>query len=149
MIDMTSKGKGNQEIVTLTVTEVDYMRLTNLIQTLRGNKSVDKIYLDYLELELQKASKVDSKLITPDFVTMNSIVHISFLGTNKTMELRLAYPRNANFSEGSISILSPLGCALLGYKSGDVVSFKVPKGEQQVKIEKVIYQPEANGEDLV
>jgi regulator of nucleoside diphosphate kinase len=76
-------------------------------------------------------------------------MNVVFLDSNKTMELRLVYPQNANFSKGLISVLSPLGCALLGYRAGDVVTFKAPKGEQRVQIEKVIYQPEANGEDLL
>lgn len=135
--------------VTITVTQLDFLRLTKLIQTIRNNKSVDPIYLDFLGLELQKALKIDSKLITPDFVTMNSVLNVFFLDSGKTMELRLVYPQSANFSNGLISVLSPLGCALLGYKAGDVVTFNAPKGEQKVRIEKVIYQPEANGEDLL
>jgi len=135
--------------VTITVTQLDFLRLTKLIQTIRNNKSVDPVYLEFLGLELQKALKIDSKLITPDFITMNSVLNVFFLDSGKTMELRLVYPQSANFSNGLISVLSPLGCALLGYKAGDVVTFNAPKGEQKVRIEKVIYQPEANGEDLL
>lgn len=142
---MNISGSG----VTITVTQLDFLRLTKLIQTIRNNKSVDPIYLDFLGLELQKALKIDSKLITPDFVTMNSVLNVFFLDSGKTMELRLVYPQSANLSNGLISVLSPLGCALLGYKAGDVVTFNAPKGEQKVRIEKVIYQPEANGEDLL
>lgn len=146
---MAKKVNITESGVTITVTQLDYLRLTNLIQTIRDNKSVDPIYLQYLGMELQKALKIDSKLITPDFITMNSVMNVVFLDTGKTMELRLVYPQNANFSKGLISVLSPLGCALLGYKAGDTVSFKAPIGEQKVMIEKVIYQPEANGEDLL
>mgnify|MGYP001806611102 CR=1 FL=1 len=146
---MAKKRNIIENDVTMTVTQFDFLKLTNLIQTLRDNKSVDTEYLKFLGLELQKALKIDSKLITPDFVTMNSVLNVVFLDTGKTMELRLVYPQNANFSKGLISVLSPLGCALLGYEAGDVVTFKAPKGEQKVKIEKVIYQPEANGEDLL
>ena len=145
---MSKKVKISESGVAITVTQVDFLRLTTLVKTLRENKSVDPVYLEFLGLELQKAIMVDSKLITPDFVTMNSVLNVVFLDSGKTMELRLVYPQNANFAKGLISVLSPLGCALLGYKAGDVVTFKAPKGEQKVKIEKVIYQPEANGEDL-
>lgn len=142
---MNISGSG----VTITVTQLDFLRLTKLIQTIRNNKSVDPVYLEFLGLELQKALKIDSKLITPDFITMNSVLNVFFLDSGKTMELRLVYPQSANLSNGLISVLSPLGCALLGYKAGDVVTFNAPKGEQKVRIEKVIYQPEANGEDLL
>lgn len=146
---MTKKEENNKNSVTLTITQLDYLRLTKLIQTLRKNKSFDITYLDFLDIELEKASKTDSKLITPDFVTMNSVINVVFLETKKAMELRLVYPQDTNFAKGLISVLSPLGCALLGYKAGDMVSFKAPKGEQIVRIDKVIYQPEANGEDLL
>lgn len=149
VIGMRKKKKITKEDNTITVTELDYLRLRGLIQKLHENNSMDNKYLYFLDLELQRALKIDSKLITPDFVTMNSITEITFLDTKKTMELRLVYPHNANFSKGLISVLSPLGCALLGYKAGDIVTFEAPKGEQKVRIEKVIYQPEANGEDLI
>lgn len=148
-MSMARKADILEKDVTITVTQLDYLRLTNLIQNLRDSRSVDTEYLKFLGIELKKALKVDSKSITPDFVTMNSVMNVVFLDSNKTMELRLVYPQNANFSNGLISVLSPLGCALLGYRAGDVVTFKAPKGEQRVQIEKVIYQPEANGEDLL
>jgi regulator of nucleoside diphosphate kinase len=146
---MAKKENITEKGITITVTQLDYLRLSKLIQTLRDNKSVDPQYLQFLGIELQKALKIDSKLITPDFVTMNSVMNVVFLDSGRSMELHLVYPQNANFSNGLISVLSPLGCALLGYKAGDIVTFKAPKGEQKVKIEKVIYQPEANGEDLL
>lgn len=149
VIGMGKKKNNTEEDNTITVTELDYLRLKGLIQKLHGNNVLDIKHLIFLDLELQRALKIDSKLITPDFVTMNSVTAITFLDTKKTMELRLVYPQNANFSKGLISVLSPLGCALLGYKAGDIVTFEAPKGEQKVRIEKVIYQPEANGEDLI
>jgi len=148
IIGMGKKGNITEGDFTITVTELDYLRLRGLIEKLYENNSIDTKYLEFLDLELKKALKVDSKLITPHFVTMNSVTEITFLDTRKTMELRLVYPHNANFSKGLISVLSPLGCALLGYKAGDIVTFEAPKGEQKVRIEKVIYQPEAHGEDL-
>lgn len=144
---MTKKGSVNGD--TITVTQIDYLRLAALIQTLRNNKSVDPEYLEFLGMELQKALKIDSRQITPDFVTMNSAMNVVFLDSGKTMELRLVYPQKANFSQGLISVLSPLGCALLGYRAGDIVTFRAPKGEQRVRIDKVLYQPEAHGEDLM
>lgn len=87
-------------------------------------------------------------MITPDFVTMNSVLKVCFLSTAKTKDLRLVYPNQADFAKGLISVLSPLGCALLGYKKGDVVNFTAPAGELQVRIDDVIYQPEAHGGDL-
>jgi regulator of nucleoside diphosphate kinase len=146
---MTAKMNTIESNATITVTQIDFLRLTRLIQTLRENKSVDMQYLKFLGMELQKALKVDSRLITPDFITMNSVMNVIFIDSGKTMEIRLVYPQNADFSKGLISVLSPCGCALLGYKEGDMVTFQAPKGLQKVKINKVTYQPEAHGEDLL
>ena len=133
----------------LTVTQPDYKRLTSLIQDMHGNKSIDKKYLSYLGLELQKADVIDSRKITPEFITMNSVMDVEFLQSGRKMELRLVYPQEADFTKGLISVLSPLGCALLGYKAGDIIEFEAPAGTQKVHVEKVVYQPEANGEDLL
>lgn len=146
---MSKKSNIQERDVTITVTQVDYLRLTNLIQNLRNNNQIDPEYLKFLNLELQKAAKIDSKAIAPDFITMNSVMTVKFLNIGTLKELRLVYPQQADFSKGLISVLSPLGCALLGYRTGDIVTFKAPIGEQKVKIENVIYQPEANGEDLI
>lgn len=130
------------------VTQVDFYRLSKLVKSLHGNSGIDPVYLKFLNLELQKAEKVDSKQITPDFVTMNSLVRIKFPDTGTSMDIRLVYPQNADLSRGLVSVLSPLGCALLGYRVGDVVTFQAPKNIQKVRIDQVLYQPEANGEDL-
>jgi regulator of nucleoside diphosphate kinase len=145
---MTTNSLSRNNEDKITVTNLDFKRLSQLIQNCRDRKNVDIEYLTFLSRELQRANKIDSKEISPNFVTMNSIINVTFLDSGKTMDLRLVYPQNANFSKGLISILSPLGCALLGYESGDIVTFVAPKGEIQVKINDVIFQPESNGEDL-
>ena len=132
----------------ITVTKVDYSRLNSLILRLLDKKNQDIRELNFLNIEIKRAKKIDSKKITPEFVTMDSLIEVKFLETGKTMVLRLVYPQKANYKEGFISVLSPLGCALLGCKAGDSVLFKAPGGTLAVKIEKVLFQPEANGEDL-
>ena len=132
----------------ITVTKVDYSRLNSLILRLLDKKNQDIRELNFLNIEIKRAKKIDSKKIAPEFVTMDSLIEVKFLETDKTMVLRLVYPQKANYKEGSISVLSPLGCVLLGCKAGDSVLFKAPGGTQAVKIEKVLFQPEANGEDL-
>lgn len=132
----------------ITVTQHDYTMLAQLIQTLRLSKSIDKRYLQYLSKELRDANIIDSQCITPDFVTMNSVIEAKFLETGKIMQLQLAYPAEADFAKGLISVLSPLGCALLGYRASDTISFDAPAGTKSVQICGVIYQPEAHGKDL-
>lgn len=131
------------------ITELDYVRLCNLISSTRDKKSIELKNIEVLGSEIKRARKVDSKKITPEFVTMNSIFEVTDLDTNKLMVLKLVYPNDADFKKGHVSVLSPLGSALLGYKSGDIISFEVPKGVKEIKINKILYQPEANGEYTV
>ena len=89
---MEKKGKLINNSDSITVTNYDFTMLSNLIQRLRNGKSVDDKYLNFLNFELHKATKIDPKLISPDFVTMNSVISVVFLDTMKAMELRLVYP---------------------------------------------------------
>jgi regulator of nucleoside diphosphate kinase len=132
----------------IVVTKVDYLRLNSLILNLLEESSHNIHELNYLNMEIKRATKIDSRKIAPDFVTMDSIIEVTFVEFKKTRELKLVYPHKANFKEGLVSVLSPLGCALLGFKAGDIVTYKSPGGIQSVRIDKVIFQPEANGEDL-
>lgn len=131
------------------LTEVDYVRLNSLIYRLLGKDNQDIRALNFLNIEIKRAKKIYPKKIMSDFVTMDSHIEVKFLETGKTRELKLVYPQNANYEEGLISVLSPLGCALLGFKAGDSVTFEETGRTQTVRIEKVLFQPEANGEDLL
>jgi regulator of nucleoside diphosphate kinase len=132
----------------IVVTKVDYSRLNSLILNMLDDRSSNLFELNYLNMEIKRAKKIDSKKIDPEYVTMNSLIEVTFLDIGKSMVLRLVYPHDSKYKEGLVSVLSPLGCALLGYKAGDSVSFKAPGGTQTVRIDKVLYQPEANGKDL-
>jgi regulator of nucleoside diphosphate kinase len=131
---------------TIQITDLDYNRLNGMINNMR--KSNQKVYNDllFLESELERAKRTNPNEITPEFVTMNSVVEVLDCDTNKAMEVKLVYPKEANFKQGRISVLSPLGSALLGYKVGSEISFDVPSGIKKMKISKIVYQPEANGE---
>jgi regulator of nucleoside diphosphate kinase len=127
------------------ITELDYTRLSNLIWNARKERGIELKNLDALAYELKRAEKVDSKQISPEFITMNSIVQVENVESKIPMTVKIVYPKEANFSKGHVSILSPLGSALLGYKVGDVVQFDAPKGKVNIKILAIEYQPEANG----
>jgi regulator of nucleoside diphosphate kinase len=127
------------------ITELDYTRLSNLIGNARREKGVELKNLDALAHEIKRAEKVDSKKISSEFITMNSIVQVENTESKTPMKIKIVYPQEANFSKGHVSVLSPLGSALLGYKIGDVVQFDAPKGKVNIKILTIEYQPEANG----
>lgn len=131
---------------TIQITDLDYNRLNGMIVSMRKNNQKEYNDLLFLESELERAKRTNPRKITSEFVTMNSVIEVLDCDTNKTMEIRLVYPRDANFKLGKISVLSPLGSALLGYSVGSEISYKVPKGMKKMKISRIIYQPEANGE---
>jgi len=131
------------------ITELDYIRLSKLIGTAKMEKSVELKNLEVLANEIKRAEKIDSKKITPEFVTMNSVVQVFNKETKKAMTIKIVYPKEADFKKGYVSVFSPLGSALLGYKVGDSVLFEAPKGKVGITIEKIEYQPEASGDYLV
>lgn len=131
------------------LTEVDYVRLNSLIYRLLDEDNQDIRALNFLNIEIKRAKKIYPKKVKPDFVTMDSHIEVKFLETGKTRDLKLVYPQKANYEDGLISVLSPLGCALLGFKAGDSVTFVETGRTQTVRIERVLFQPEANGEDLL
>ncbi|MFO7933628.1 MAG: GreA/GreB family elongation factor [Bacteroidales bacterium] len=133
----------------ITITELDYVRLRNLINTELENRNAELKNLKVLKLELQLARKIDSRMIAPEFVTMNSKLELTDLGTGRSMKLTLVYPKESNYREARISVLSPLGSALLGYRVGDTVKFEAPGGLRKIRIDRILYQPEANGEYTV
>lgn len=76
---------------------------------------------------------------------MRSKVRLKDLVSGEARIYSLVLPSEANFSEGKISVLAPIGTAILGYKLGDTIEWPVPSGLRRLKVDKIIYQPEAAG----
>jgi regulator of nucleoside diphosphate kinase len=89
---------------------------------------------------------VDSRDVPPDVVTVNSKVELLDLDKNEKMIFVLVFPNEADINQGKISILAPVGTAILGYRVGDKVIRRVPAGQRRIKIQKILYQPEASGD---
>jgi regulator of nucleoside diphosphate kinase len=68
------------------------------------------------------------------------------LNNNKQIQFQIVYPENANIKENKISIFSPIATALIGYKTGDEIEWIVPAGLTKIRIDEIIYQPEAAGD---
>lgn len=130
----------------LFVTEVDKDRLQKLINEFKEFGQGNKDYLDVLENELERAQVVTSKEIPNGVITMNSMVRLKDLDTGEEMIYTLVYPADAELAEDKISIMAPVGTAILGYREGDVVKWKVPGGLVQLSVESILYQPEASGD---
>jgi regulator of nucleoside diphosphate kinase len=71
------------------------------------------------------------------------------LDSNESMVWRLVFPRNADLDQRKVSILAPIGTAIIGCRVGDAVELEVPSGKMRLKIEAVIFQPEAVGRSLL
>jgi regulator of nucleoside diphosphate kinase len=128
------------------ITTSDYQRLSALIEMNRNrNGETDRQYLDQLEEELAQAEVVDPRDIPGDVITMRSKVHLKDLKSGQTVMYSLVFPSEANYNKGQISVLAPIGTALLGNRSGDVVESRVPSGLRRLRVKEVLYQPEAAG----
>jgi len=130
---------------TLHITEYDMQRLRKIIGDVRNWDRRDREYLDYLEKELDDAVLVPSDQMPVDFVTLNTRMRVRDLDSNDEESIQLVFPSDANFREGKISILTPVGTALIGYRAGDTVEWRIPSGTRRLRIEEIIYQPEAEG----
>ena len=129
------------------ITKPDYERLTKLIEIAREREGdANREYLNRLEEELDRADVVQQKDIPADVITMRSTVHLKDLDSSEELTYRLVFPTEANYDEGKISVLAPIGTAMLGYRRGDVIEWQVPSGVRRLSVEDVLYQPESNGE---
>lgn len=126
------------------VTEFDKRGLMGLIETSRG-RSRDADSLDELELELERADTVEPWNIPADVVTMNSIVELVDLDTRERRTLTVVFPGAANAALGRVSVLAPVGLALLGARQGAEIACPTPRGTRRVIVERISFQPEASG----
>jgi regulator of nucleoside diphosphate kinase len=95
--------------------------------------------------ELNRAKKVDPEKMPSDVVTMNSVVSLRNIKTNKVTRIQIVYPPQSDISQQKISIFAPVGTALLGYRKGNLVEWNTPSGITQFEILDILYQPEADG----
>ncbi|MCA9424750.1 MAG: nucleoside diphosphate kinase regulator [Candidatus Omnitrophica bacterium] len=131
---------------TIYITTLDKQRLEELINVAHDFGSSGREDLISLVKELARAKVVTSEKVPPDVVTMNSKVVLRDLSSSETIYYTLAFPKDANIDEGAISVLAPVGTAILGYRVGDEIEWEVPSGLRRLKIEEILYQPEASGD---
>lgn len=112
----------------LVVKQGDYQRLTALIENVKNPVA------EQLEEELIRAEVVPSSAYPLDAVCMGSKVRFIDLATGKENEVTLVYPAEANVEEMKISVLTPMGAALMGMRVGGVIEWELPS-QKKVKIE--------------
>jgi len=124
------------------ITESDMKRLRPLVDG-KGNGRDD---LTVLQAELDRAYVVAPTAVPPDVITMNSQAKLRDLDTGEEMVYRLVFPEQADVEQGKVSVMAPIGTAMLGYRVGDEFQWEVPAGKVRLKVEEVLYQPEAAGD---
>jgi len=129
----------------LIINRLDYARIKKSINDAKQFKSISNEEAEKLIKELDSAKIVEPEAIPSNVVTMNSIVRLSFLNSNKQVQFQIVYPDQANLKENKISIFSPIATALIGYKVKDEIEWIVPAGLTTIRIDEIIYQPEAAG----
>ncbi|KQR50431.1 GreA/GreB family elongation factor [Acidovorax sp. Leaf160] len=122
------------------LTDLDFARLSKLIDP------QDETLLAEV---LAAADVTGSRAVQADVVTMNSQMEVADITTGRTQVLTLCYPRDAAPAAGLISVLSPVGTALLGLKSGDRAVWHTPDGQVcEAAVTRICHQPEASGDFL-
>lgn len=115
------------------ITERDYLRIRHIL----GQQDSDDF--ENLEIEIERAKVIGDDEVPSDLITMNRSVKFEILQDKKEMNLTLVYPQDANTSEGKISILAPLGSALIGLRKNQEINWMFPDGKTKtIKILEVI-----------
>jgi regulator of nucleoside diphosphate kinase len=127
------------------ITKFDMDTLVDLIEGLRLSPKANQANLDLLERELYRGVLVDPQNIPQDVITMNSKVSVTDTTSGEKMTYTLVFPSAANITDNKLSILAPLGMAL-GYRVGDIIEWAVPSGVRKLRVDEIVYQPEASGD---
>lgn len=120
----------------------DAARLRALLAA-RAAAARDRAHLQELAAELERALVLDADEVPPDVITMHARAKVVDLTSGARHEWKLVFPAEADLNAHCISVLAPLGTALLGYAEGDELEWEVPGGLRQLRVEKV-QQPEAH-----
>jgi regulator of nucleoside diphosphate kinase len=121
------------------ITDQNRQRLGNVIDEARRCGVAPPDVLMLLEEKLELARCVPPTDIPDDVVTMNSKFRLRDLRTNELQTCVLCYPESIGLSNGYLSVLDPIGFALLGRRAGDVIIAKGPSGVRQLQLVEVLY----------
>jgi regulator of nucleoside diphosphate kinase len=128
----------------IVISEPNARVLRSLLRA-RNGATHDQEHLDDLRFELEHALVLDPSQLSPSVVTMHAAVRVRDLESGRRQDLSLVSPHEADVSAGRISVLAPLGTALLGYRKGDVVERAMPGGLRRLLIEEVLQTPATDG----
>ncbi len=118
----------------------DYEIILSYLHGSQNKSAFDRQNAEELQAELKKATLVDKDNFPQDVVRLNSKVKIAEGNKGNVMELVLVTPDKANIREGKISVMAPIGTALIGFRQGQKVKWQVPAGKKTFTIMEVINQ---------
>jgi len=128
-------------IVPRVLTELDHVRIDRLLN--RSNRPLG----EPLHSLLDDADIVPQRQVPADVVTMYTQVTVEDLQNGERRKLTVCYPEDADPNAGFVSVLSPIGTALLGRRIGELTQWTTPTGaEQRLRILELLFQPEASGD---
>ncbi|HNX49723.1 MAG TPA: nucleoside diphosphate kinase regulator [Thermoanaerobaculaceae bacterium] len=131
---------------TIHISRLDHHRLGALIEELLHSQVRDVEHVAALADEMHRAVVLPPTEIPPDVITMRSRARLLDLSTGEILEYTLVFPQEAEIAAGKISVLAPIGTAMLGYRIGDEFEWEVPTGVRRLRVEALLYQPEAAGD---
>ena len=125
------------------MTAADMRRLIALVKEYR-QQGREEASLDILDQELHRALVMDAeRRLASDVVTLDSRVIVADLDSGEETEFTVVVPADADAGRGRISVLDPLGMAILGYRSGQEIEWEVDGRVRRWMVRRVIHQPEA------
>jgi regulator of nucleoside diphosphate kinase len=120
----------------IVITRTDAARLRELLAT-RARAQRDQDHLQELAEELERARIADSDEVPADVITLHTQIQLLDLVSGERRNVTLVLPRESDARAGRISVLAPLGTALLGYRAGDEIEWQMPGGLRRLRIERV------------
>ena len=130
----------------INITEFDMKRLQEMLWDAAESSFRGKHHLKQLQAELDRGKLVAPHDVPPDVITMTSCVCLVDLDTGEEMTCTLVFPEDADIDQNRISVLAPIGTAMLGYSVGDTIEWPVPEGLRRIQVKEILYQPEAAGD---
>jgi regulator of nucleoside diphosphate kinase len=115
----------------------DFEILNAYVKNVQGMQVNEKENYHKLSMELKKAQIVDPETFPKDTVRLDSIVVIKDLLTGREMSITIVLPQKADIKQKKVSVLAPIGTALIGFRKGQKVSWQVPSGKKDFMIMEV------------
>jgi regulator of nucleoside diphosphate kinase len=122
------------------VTNQDLQRLRHVIGSAASTSALDRQHLEMLLAELDRAVIVDEEDMPQDVIRMRTHVRVHDSRSRQSEDYTLVYPWEADVDLNLLSVLAPLGTALLGYREGDRIDWQLPGGARELHVEKVLSQ---------